>query len=119
MKDSMPYDCSESSNVEAFRKLPPSTQMYIRTVQNSIQEEISRKNPGLFKSTSGFRSQATNQKYGGVLESLHRLGVARDFVPVSGIFTSIPLVDENRFTLLRSPCDVKLPQKCWHVQIKV
>lgn len=111
MKVHSPYDCKESSNVQAFRLLPPSLQHYIRTVQHKIQAEIDEKNLGLFRPTSGFRSETTNRKYGGVIESLHRLGVARDFVPVNGLFDNPPAVDPAWFLVRRSP-------RCWHVEYK-
>lgn len=111
MKVHSPYDCKEPSNVQAFRLLPPSLQHYIRTVQHKIQAEIDEKNAGRFLPTSGFRSEAINRKYNGVLESLHRLGVARDFVPVNGLFDDPPVVDSAWFLVRRSP-------RCWHVEYK-
>jgi len=111
MKVHSPYDCKESSNVQAFRLLPPSLQHYIRTVQHKIQAEVDQKNPGLFLPTSGFRSETTNRKYGGVIESLHRLGVARDFVPANGLFHSAPVVDSAWFLVRRSP-------RCWHIEYR-
>lgn len=114
MKASIPYDCSEKNNIKAFKSLPPSMQFHIRTLQNAIQSEIDKKNPGIFRPTSGFRSESVNRKYGGALESLHRLGCARDFVPVAGfsVNSNCPDVDLERFKVIRSP-------RCWHVEIVI
>ena len=109
MKVHSPYDCKEVTNVQAFRLLPPSLQHYIRTVQHKIQAEIDEKNAGRFLPTSGFRSETPNRKYNGTIESLHRLGVARDFVPVNGLFDDPPVVDSAWFLVRRSP-------RCWHVE---
>ena len=80
-------------------------------MQHKIQAEIDEKNSGLFRPTSGFRSETTNRKYGGTIESLHRVGVARDFVPVNGLFDNPPAVDPAWFLVRRSP-------RCWHVEYK-
>lgn len=112
MKAHSPYDCKESANIAAFKRLPPLLQHTIRTVQNRIQQEVDKKNPGKFRPTSGFRSESVNRKYGGEMESLHRVGMARDFVPINGIFTDSPVVDSNYFRVIRSP-------KCWHIEVMV
>ena len=112
MKAHSPYDCKESANIAAFKKLPPVMQHTIRTIQNRIQEEVDKKNPGKFRPTSGFRAESINRKYGGSLESLHRLGMARDFVSISGDVTCPPVVDSNYFKVIRSP-------RCWHVEVIV
>jgi len=121
MKSMSPYDCKEKANIEAWRLLPPVMQHTIRTVQNRIQEEIDKNNPGRFVPTSGFRAESVNRKYGGAPESLHRLGMARDFIPVDGFFvnTDAPLLAVSRFRVLRSPSDLSKPQKCWHVEVIV
>lgn len=108
MKATSPYDCKEPHNVQTFSKLPPSLQNYIRQVQHKIQQEVDSRNPGQFRCTSGFRSETVNRKYSGSIESLHRLGVARDFVPVGGVFSDPPAVDPDWFSVSRSP-------RCWHV----
>ena len=107
-----PYDCKEKDNIKAFKNLPPCCAHFIRTVQNRIQQEIDSKNPGRFRPTSGFRAESVNRKYGGVTESLHRLGMARDFVPVDGLFDVAPVVDATRLKVIRSP-------KCWHIELIV
>lgn len=112
MKSHSPYDCKESANVAAFKKLPPCCQHFIRTIQNRIQEEVDKKNYGKFRPSSGFRSESVNRKYGGEMESLHRVGMARDFVPIDGIFTYSPIVDNNYFRVIRSP-------RCWHIEVIV
>lgn len=112
MKAHSPYDCKEPSNVAAFKRLPPTMRHTIRTIQNRIQEEVDKKNPGKFRPTSGFRSEVANRKCGGSIESLHRLGMARDFVALSGSFASPPVVDTNYFRVIRSP-------RCWHVEVIV
>lgn len=111
MKAHSPYDCKEKENVEVFRALPAFFQFFIRTVQNRIQEEVEKNNPNRFKPTSGFRAEIINRKYGGARESLHRLGCARDFVPLNGDFSSPPLVDSTRFRVLRS-------SRCWHIEMR-
>lgn len=112
MKANSPYDCKEQSNVAAWKMLPPCCQHFIRTIQARIQEEIETRNAGQFKPTSGFRSEATNRKYGGATESLHRLGMARDFIPINGFSTYPlpPVVDNSRFSVIRCP-------NCWHVEV--
>lgn len=121
MRVTSPYDCKESANVSAWRRLPPCCQHFIRTIQARIQEEIDKKNSGLYVPTSGFRAESTNIKYFGALESLHRLGMARDFVPIAGFsaYSNAPFVDVERFRVLRSPADLNKPQKCWHVEVTV
>jgi len=117
MKTTMPYDCIGSdgvSNAKAFKRLCPTMQFTIRTIQNAIQTEIDSKNPGMFRPSSGFRSEQINRLHGGSLESLHRLGCARDFVPVEPLTfnTGAPSVDSARFRVIRSPL-------CWHVEVIV
>lgn len=118
MKGYMPYDCSEPDNIRAWKRLPPCFQNFIRTIQNCIEDEIQKKNPCKYRATSGFRAESVNRKYGGQLESGHRVGYPRDFVPVDGfsVNSHAPVVDVSRFRVLRSPADVKLPQKCWHIE---
>jgi hypothetical protein len=123
----MPYDCLESANIQAFKRLPPCCQHFIRTIQSRIEAEIQEKNPGKFRATSGFRAESVNRKYNGALESLHRLGMSRDFVPIAGfsVYSNPPVVDVERFRVLRSPALVTSPngkhavsvQKCWHVEV--
>lgn len=110
MKATSPYDCNETNNRLAWRRLPPCCQHFIRTIQNRIQEEVDKKNPGKFKPTSGFRAESVNRKYDGALESLHRLGMARDFVDFSGSFANPPCVDTNYFRVIRSA-------RCWHIEV--
>lgn len=109
MKAHMPYDCGESENVKAWKKLPPCCQHFIRTVQASIQEEVEKNNPSLYRPTSGFRAESINRKYHGSVESLHRLGMARDFVDSCGSLVNPPVVNSERFRVIRS-------SKCWHVE---
>lgn len=111
MKWHFPYDCSEKDNIKAFQRLPPVMQHTIRTIQARIQEEVETKNPCGFIPTSGFRAESTNRKYGGAMESLHRLGCARDFVNASGFNPSIkPVVDDTRFKVIKSA-------RCWHIEV--
>jgi len=112
MKATSPYDCKEADNREAWKRLPPCCQHFIRTIQNRIQAEVDKKNPSMFRATSGFRAETVNRRYNGATESLHRLGMARDFVPVNGVFADSPIVNGNYFRVIRSP-------RCWHIEVIV
>lgn len=77
------YDDSESSNIEAFKRLPVFFQEYITSKHALLRNKIvhaCRMQDKKFRFTSGFRSHEVNAKVGGVEDSLHLFGLAIDFV---------------------------------------
>ena len=83
MRELMPYDCEGSdgsSNKKAFEMLPSCLRLAIKEAQNTINQAVRKSNPGRkIVSTSGFRSPEVNSRVGGVVNSLHLWGFARDF----------------------------------------
>ena len=76
----------------AWDRLPASIKVAVEVYQQMLQREIDKRNPGRFRPTSGFRSDSGNRSCGGVVDSLHLWGAARDFVPVDSSFRSPPSV---------------------------
>lgn len=110
MRNNSPYDCKgkyANSHKKAFQKLPLIFKSFIKIAQTKIQKEVERLNPERkIRPTSGFRSVTANYQIGGVIDSLHLFGLARDFA-----FDSI---DKP----LKVPPDMECfkSKKCWHVQ---
>lgn len=105
-------------NEEAFNKLPVSLKYFISTTQNQIISRVKNRvkeqygEIGLqdLVKTSGFRAVSVNNRYNGVVDSLHLFGCAVDFAK-KGIF-------KDKFVKLC--CNLQLIDsgKCWHVQLK-
>lgn len=106
------YDFQVPRHGIVFARLGPVLQQAISTYQEKIQAEVDNKNPGRFVPTSGFRCASENQRVGGVPDSMHIWGLARDFAPVDGDFERGPVVCSRLFRVLKS-------HNCWHVEIKV
>lgn len=110
MRNNSPYDCKgkfKESHKKAFNKLPFIFKSFIKIAQTKIQKEVERLNPNRkIRATSGFRSISANRQIGGVVDSLHLFGLARDFA-----FDSIdkPLKVPSDMEIIRSA-------NCWHVQ---
>lgn len=104
------YDPANPRHGQIFAKLAPAIQVAISCYQEQIQREVDTKNPGRFRPTSGFRCASENARVGGVPDSLHIWGMARDFVPVDGDFSREPSVCSRRYRVHRSP-------KCWHIEV--
>lgn len=106
------------SNKLAFDKLPVSLRYFIDCSQRQIVDRVKKKvvevygEDGLndLRKTSGFRSIQTNNRCGGVADSLHLFGCAVDFAKI-GRF-------KNEF--IKVCCNLELIDsgKCWHVQLK-
>lgn len=113
-----PEDIFDSSggHKSAWDRLPASIKVAIEVYQQMLQREVDKRNPGRFRPTSGFRSDTGNRRCGGVVDSLHLWGSARDFVPVDPSFRAPPSVCASLFIVRRSPVDG--PFKCWHVEVK-
>lgn len=105
-------------NLKAWSRLPNCLKYFIRSQQNLLLDKVTRKVCELYgedgiKSllkTSGFRSIQTNNRNGGVADSLHLFGCATDFAKI-GIFKDIPIP---------TCCDLECIDsgKCWHIQFK-
>ena len=96
-------------------RLPASVKIAIEVYQNMLQREVDKRNSGKFVPTSGFRSDAGNRRFGGVVDSLHLWGAARDFFPVDSDNRLPPAVCSTLFRVRRSPADG--PFLCWHVEV--
>ena len=83
MRELMPYDCQGvdgSENKKAFESLPSCLRLAIKEAQNTINQAVRAANSGRkIQSTSGFRAPTVNTRVGGVVNSLHLWGFARDF----------------------------------------
>lgn len=105
-------------NKDAFDKLPVVLKYFIDSSQRQIVDKVKKKvveqygENGLndLVKTSGFRSIKTNNRIGGVADSLHLFGCAVDFAK-KGIF-------KDKFVKLC--CNLQLIDsgRCWHVQYK-
>jgi hypothetical protein len=105
-----PYDCKEKANIVAFRALPSALQLLIKQTQSKIQQAVQINNPGRkIVATSGFRSFAVNSKVGGVANSLHLWGFARDFRLFAD--EQEPFIVPDSMICLKS-------KNCWHVAYK-
>lgn len=110
MKASSAYDCSEKLNQIGFKRLPAFFQLLVKQSQQKIQEAVEKYNPGRkIRPTSGFRSVENNIKVGGVADSLHIFGLARDFRFYSD--ESEPFKVPDSMICIKST-------NCWHVQYK-
>jgi len=113
MRELSPYDCEGKdgeSNKKAFESLPSCLRLAIKQTQNTIQEAVKKFNPGRkIQSTSGFRSFEVNSWYGGVVNSLHLWGFARDYRFFS---------DEPEPFEVPEFLECIKSKNCWHVQYK-
>lgn len=114
MKDTDIFD-SEGGHESAWSRVPASVKIAIEVYQSCLQREIDKRNPGKFRPSSGWRSDSGNRCAGGVADSRHLWGGARDFVPVDPGYRKPPVVCSSMFRVLRSP--VQGSFKCWHVEV--
>jgi len=98
------------SGLHDEKLLLPAVQESIRAYQEIIQIEVDKKNPGQYRPTSGWRSDSGNRVVGGVPDSAHLWGGARDFVRLDGANIP-PTVCSKLFGVLMS-------SGCWHVYIR-
>lgn len=105
-------------NKKAWDKFPKILKYFISSTQKMIYDKIERnivehygkdRLKDLVK-TSGFRSIPTNNRVGGVVDSLHLFGCAIDFAKV-GFFKNNPIPVCCELECLDSG-------SCWHVQMK-
>lgn len=113
------YDDKEpwkSLHEKEFVKLPQPLRSAIEIIQHKIQYEVEQAVINQFgvealkdlKPTSGFRSYAGNKKAGGVVNSKHLLGCARDFSRC-GMFRNNFIHDTSNLRVI--------PSKGWHVEL--
>lgn len=105
----------EGGHEKAWKRVSPSVQIAIQGQQMLIQREISDRNGDRYIPTSGWRSDSGNRRAGGVADSRHLWGAARDFISSDPDYRLPPLVDPRRFLVLRSPAIG--PFRCWHVEV--
>jgi hypothetical protein len=109
-----PYDCKGQDgkdNKQAFNRLPSFFQLFIKQTQAKIQKIVETENPGKrIVPTSGFRCHKVNDRWGGVDDSLHLFGLARDF--------SKRLCPDKPYVSPDSGLIVIDSGNCWHVQYK-
>lgn len=107
-----------SYNKKAWDKLPKILKYFISSTQKMLMDKIERNviekygKSGIesLVKTSGFRSIYTNNRVGGVPDSLHLYGCAIDFSKI-GIF---------RYNPIPVCCELECIDSgsCWHVQFK-
>ena len=107
-----------SDNEKAFKKLPVCMRYFIDSQQklltskvvNNVRSKYGENGLKDLVKTSGFRAISTNNRNGGVIDSLHLFGLACDFAKV-GIFKDIPIPVCCNLQCIDSG-------KCWHIQFK-
>lgn len=105
-------------NKKAFDRLPTQLKYFIHSTQRMIVEKVINKVKSVYGQngleslckTSGFRSVSSNNRNGGVIDSLHLFGCAVDFAKI-GIFKDNPIPVCCNLEVLDSG-------KCWHIQLK-
>lgn len=105
-------------NKKAFDKMPVSLRYFIHSQQNLLVDKVCKRVEAIYgeaglqslRKTSGFRSFRTNNRVGGVIDSLHLFGCAVDFAK-EGIFKDKPIPVCCNLECIDSG-------KCWHVQLK-
>lgn len=108
MKQSEWYD--SGSGLHAASLLPAGVAAEVQALQAQIQEEVESKNPGKFLPSSGWRSDSGNRAVGGVVDSDHIWGRARDFVPGPEL-SCPPVVCSAKYQVIPS-------RGCWHVRLR-
>lgn len=99
----------QGATKEEWEALPLAVRAHTTLLQQALQSEIDRENPRQFRPSSGWRSPRGNRAVGGVHNSDHLKGLARDFVRVGGCRNCPPRVGGS-FQVIRS-------KGCWHVRI--
>ena len=105
----------EGGHEHAWSRVPASVKIPIEVYQQCIQREVDKRNPGMFRPSSGWRSDSGNRRVGGVVDSRHLWGASRDFIPVDPSYRKPPIVCPSMFRVLRSPATG--PFRCWHVEV--
>lgn len=98
--------CFNAESQKVFDRLPIEVRTGIKIVQERIHTAVLRIYPNAV-ATSGFRSAAYNRSVGGVDNSYHIWGAARDYTFDS--LGSDPVIPGIR--VIRS-------RKCWHLEIE-
>jgi len=89
------YDTSEKKHEKTFKRLPPALQEIIRDAQRTLQLLVTTRYKNAIP-TSGYRCPQVNTSVGGVVDSLHLFGFARDF------YCTEPIANDfEHFTVLR------------------
>ena len=105
-------------NKLAFNRLPTVLKYFIQSehkilidkVKNNVRSKYGEEGIKSLVKSSGFRAHSTNSRHNGVVDSLHLVGLAADFLKV-GIFKDKPIPVCCNLQVIDSG-------KCWHVQFK-
>lgn len=105
-------------NENAFNRLPTVFQYFVQSehkiliqkVVNNVKQKFGEKGVASLVKSSGFRAYKTNCRHNGVVDSLHLVGLAADFLKV-GLFKDKPIPVCCNLQCIDSG-------KCWHIQFK-